>query len=33
MTYVKALEIAMKSVEDNKEVYEKLDKELEAIEQ
>ena len=25
MTYVKALEIAMKSVEDNKEVYEKLE--------
>lgn len=31
MTYVKALEIAMKSVEDNKEVYEKLEALKESI--
>lgn len=31
MTYAKALEIAMKSVEDNKEVYEKLEALKESI--
>ena len=31
MTYVKALEIAMKTVEDNKEVYEKLEALKESI--
>ena len=31
MTYVKSLEIAMKSVEDNKEVYEKLEALKESI--